>query len=83
MDGINLTFNANIANLQRLGLDPTTSEGKEKLIQLFLKSIACSLDKKTGEWFEQFDDCVRAGDFAPLNTMTEEDSILREFLADS
>jgi hypothetical protein len=43
MDGINLTFSANIANLQRLGLDPTTSEGKAKLIGLLLRSIEWTL----------------------------------------
>lgn len=82
MDGINLTFNVNIANLQRLGLDPTTSEGKAKLIQLFLKSIECALDLN-GEVVDRYNACVKAGDFTPLNTILAEREILREFLADA
>ena len=36
MDSITLRFNVNVAKLQELGVDPTTSEGKAKLREFFL-----------------------------------------------
>jgi hypothetical protein len=53
MDGISLTFNADVAKLQQLGLDPTTSEGKQKLVTLFLEAIDIGCQSAAEEWSEE------------------------------
>lgn len=39
MNTVTLNFNVDISKLQELGVDPTTSEGKERLRTLFLEGL--------------------------------------------
>lgn len=56
MDGISLVFNVDVAKLQQLGVDPTTSEGKQKLKTLFLHALDIALEiqalEERSEWSE-------------------------------
>jgi hypothetical protein len=49
MEGINLIFNVDVAKLQQLGVDPTTSEGKAWFVQMFLDGLSASLDQSPGD----------------------------------
>jgi hypothetical protein len=49
MDGIALSFNVDVAKLQQLGVDPTTSEGKAWLQRMFLGGLEAALDQSVGD----------------------------------
>jgi hypothetical protein len=52
MDSITLSFNVDIARVQQLGIDPTTSEGKAALQRMFLELLGVvELDPE--EWSEE------------------------------
>ena len=44
LDGISISFNVDVAALQKLGIDPTTSEGKAVLRGVIIDSLQDQLD---------------------------------------
>lgn len=49
MDAVTLNFNVDIGKLRELGIDPTTSEGKLRLRQMFLDGLGHALDASVGD----------------------------------
>jgi len=49
MEGIDLRFNVDVEKLRLLGVDPTTSEGKAWLQQMFLDGLSATLDQSVGD----------------------------------
>ena len=48
MDGVTISFNMNVQELQELGVDVTTSEGKAEMKQLILEAVRSGMCAETG-----------------------------------
>lgn len=68
LEAINISFNVDVAELQTLGIDPTTSEGKAQLQRMFLDGLSAALSASVGD---EPDDEVQT------------DLVMREFLKES
>jgi len=68
MDGVTISFNMNVQELQELGVDVTTSEGKAEMKQLILEAVRHGIVVETGG--------PSAEEIQKLNTLFEEDDRL-------